>query len=79
MSLVGPDQISSAQKEREKKVSNACCQGGCNITVWGVQEKEGSRGGVQPGQHSASACSPQPSGRTIERLTDVKLSLKQPS
>lgn len=49
MSLVGPDQISSAQKKKRNKVSNVCCQGGYNITVQGVQGKEGSRGGVQPG------------------------------
>lgn len=31
-----------------------------------------SRGGMQPGWHSASTCSPQPTGKIIERLANVK-------
>lgn len=31
-----------------------------------------------PGQHSASACCPQPAGKAVQRLKNVKLCLKQP-
>lgn len=31
-----------------------------------------------PGQHSASACCPQPAGKAVGRLKNVKLCLKQP-
>lgn len=72
MSLVGPDQISSAQKKKKKRLSKAYGHGGCNVAVRGVQGKEGSRGGMQPGRHSASTCSPRPTGKIVEKPANVK-------